>query len=86
MLALILGVIGGGLLFFLLSRITKGIVSNNRIPLGALLLFLFTPLVVLLIVAFTKRENLLAAATAMVAVLLICSVIKILLANKNKRR
>ena len=71
MLALILGLAGGGLLFYFLCLIAKGTVSNGGIPIGALLAFLFTPMVVLL------------AATAMAGVLLICSIIKILLAKKK---
>lgn len=83
MLALILGLAGGGLLFYFLCLIAKGTVSNGGIPIGALLAFLFTPMVVLLIVAFTERADLLIAATAMAGVLLICSIIKILLAKKK---
>lgn len=83
MLALILGLAGGGLLFFFLCRIAKGTVSNGGLPIGALLAFLLTPLVVLLIVAFTARADLLIAATAMAGVLLICSVAKFLFTKKK---
>lgn len=83
MLALILGIAGGGLLFYLLCRITKGVAANNGIPIFSLLAFVFTPMAVLLIVAFNHPDHLLIAATAMAAVLLICAVLRLLLI-KNK--
>lgn len=83
MLALILGLAGGGLLFYLLCRITKGTVSGGGLPIGALLAFLFTPMAVLLIVAFTEPVDLLMAATAMAGMLLLCAVLRLLFTKKK---
>ncbi len=89
MLAVLLGAAGGGLVFFLLCLVVKG-VTSGRIPALPLMGFILTPLAVLLVAAFADRAHILACGTAMVATMLICVaarfVISHIKAGKDKRR
>jgi len=87
MIGFVIGVISGGVQFWLLSKFTKlisaGKLSGAAIALGFLQFFM--PMVILLGVAFTIRQELLWAGVGIVASLLICAVIKFVF-NTRKRR